>query len=156
MPKMTTYFSTDVKIISWVLSGYNLAFTVLLITASGLPINFGEKTHIIGVVFFTSASVLSGLYHSIEMLITFRVVQGTWRHSLDEVSPKERSALLGFWGAFAELIAATGPALGGILSQSFNWDVILYINVSLVYSVLVVPTVRIMRSASHYELVKTM
>lgn len=141
LPKMTTYFSTDVKTISWVLSGYNLAFAVLLITASRLADQFGrKKIYLIGIICFTSASVLSGLSSSINMLITFRVIQGaaaafvvpvTLPMSLNLVSSQKRGALMGFWGAFAGLAAATGPALGGVLSQFLNWQSIFYVNVPL-------------------------
>lgn len=154
LPKMTDFFHTDVKTISWVLNGYNLAFAVLLITASRLADQFGrKKIYITGVITFTAASFLSGISSSISMLITFRVLQGlaaalvtpvTLPMSTQLVPPEKHGALMGFWGAFSGLAAASGPALGGILSQNFNWQAIFYINIpiGIVTVLLCIPLVK--------------
>lgn len=38
---------------------------------------------------------------------------------------------MGLWGAFAGLAAAAGPALGGVLTEYFNWRYIFFINVPI-------------------------
>ena len=141
LPKMTNYFNTTMNHISWVVNGYNLAFAVLIITASRLADQFGrKKLFIFGVFMFTLSSLLSGLSNSIQMLILFRVLQGlsaafvvpvTVPLSVDIFPPEKRGAVMGLWGAFAGLAAAAGPALGGILTEYFNWRYIFFINVPI-------------------------
>lgn len=141
LPKMTESFHTDIKTISWVLNGYNLAFAVFLITASRLADQFGrKKVYLIGVTLFTATSFLCGLSTSVEMMIVFRVLQGlsaalvvpvTMPLSMELISKEKRGALMGFWGAFAGLAAASGPAIGGILTDKFNWQYIFYINIPI-------------------------
>ncbi|WP_442603640.1 MFS transporter [Paenibacillus sp. KN14-4R] len=141
LPKITEHYNTDIKTISWVLNGYNLAFAVFLITASRLADQFGrKKIYLIGVTLFTITSFLCGISTSVEMMIAFRVLQGlsaalvvpvTMPMSMELVSKEKRGALMGFWGAFGGLAAASGPAVGGILTDKFNWQWIFYINIPI-------------------------
>lgn len=43
IPDILKYFSVDLSKVSWVTTGYNLAFGILLITASKLADQFGRK-----------------------------------------------------------------------------------------------------------------
>jgi EmrB/QacA subfamily drug resistance transporter len=139
LPKMTEFYDTDMQTISWVLNAYNLAFAVLLITASRLADQFGrKKIFLLGVVLFTISSFLCGFSTSVEAMILFRVVQGlaaallvpvTLPMALLLVSPKQHGMLMGFWGALGGLAAASGPALGGILADHLDWQWIFYINI---------------------------
>lgn len=141
LPKMTEYFGTTMNHISWVVNAYNLAFAALIITASRLADQFGRKKLFIGGVFvFTVCSLCAGLSSSIEMLIFFRALQGlsaafivpvTVPLSMDIFPPEKRGFIMGLWGAFAGLAAASGPSLGGILTQFFNWRYVFFINIPL-------------------------
>jgi EmrB/QacA subfamily drug resistance transporter len=141
LPKMTDDFHTTVEHISWVLNGYNLAFSVLLLTASRLADQFGrKKTFMIGIAMFTLSSYLCGIASSADWLIAFRVVQGlsaalvvpvTIPLATDLFPPEKRGAISGIWGAFAGLAAASGPTLGGILSENFHWQWVFFINVPI-------------------------
>lgn len=141
LPKMTDYFHTDVNTISWVVNGYNLAFAVVLITASRIADQFGrKKIFMIGVFAFTLTSFLSGISSSVDQLILYRVLQGlsaafvvpiTMPLAMELFPVEKRGAVGGIWGAFAGLAAASGPALGGIISQNFNWQWIFFINIPI-------------------------
>ena len=141
LPKMTEYFNTTVQNISWVINGYNIAFAVMIITASRLADQFGrKKLFIMGVIAFTASSLLSGLSTSSEMLIAFRVVQGlsaafvvpvTVPLAVNIFPPEKNGMVAGLWGAFAGLAAASGPSLGGILTQFFSWRFIFFINIPI-------------------------
>ncbi len=146
IPKMMEYFSSDTQTITWVLNGYNLAFAVLLITASRLADQFGrKKIFLIGVLIFTIGSLFSGLSTNLGMLITFRVVQGVAAAlvvpisiplAVDLFPPSRKGTVMGMWGAFGALAFAGGPALGGILTQRFEWQSIFYINIPIGIAVL--------------------
>ncbi|WP_052339814.1 MFS transporter [Gorillibacterium massiliense] len=139
LPKMSEFYGTDMKTISWVLNGYNLAFAVLLVTASRLADQFGRKrVFLIGVGLFTLSSYLCGVSSSADLLIAFRVMQGIAGAMLVPVTlpmsmllvPKNRQGLLmGVWGALGGLMSAGGPVLGGLLAEHADWQWIFFINI---------------------------
>lgn len=141
LPKMTQYFGTTMSHISWVVNGYNLAFAAMIITASRLADQFGrKKLFTFGVLLFTICSLCSGLSNSIGMLILFRAMQGlsaafvvpvTVPLAMDIFPPEKNGLIMGLWGAFAGLAAASGPSLGGIITQFLNWRYIFFINIPI-------------------------
>ena len=141
LPVMVNYFNTSMTTISWVVNGYNIAFAVLLLTASRIADQFGRKRlFIIGVLCFTVTSLFAGVSRSVELLIFFRVLQGMAGALLVPVSmpliinlfPQSRRGLIiGIWGGVAGFAAASGPALGGIIGQYLTWQWIFYINIPI-------------------------
>ncbi|CAM4365360.1 MFS transporter [Paenibacillus tarimensis] len=142
IPEMTQFFGASVEDISWVINGYNLAFAVFLITASRIADQFGRKRlFMIGIFLFTLTSLLCGLAKgSVELLILFRVLQGISAAMVVPVTvplvvqlfPVEKhGAILGVWGAIAGLASASGPALGGLLTNAFSWQAVFYVNIPL-------------------------
>lgn len=141
LPEMTRHFGGTVSQISWVMNGYNLAFAVFILIASRLADQFGrKKVFMIGVLLFTITSLLAGLSTSLEMLIILRVIQGLAGAIIVPVTiplttttfPKEmHGAIIGIWGAVSGLAAASGPALGGIITEKLNWQWIFFVNVPL-------------------------
>ncbi|WP_246317400.1 MFS transporter [Paenibacillus agri] len=141
LPEMTKHFGGTVSQISWVMNGYNLAFAALILTASRLADQFGRRRlFLIGIFVFTAASLFAGFSSSLEMLIVLRVIQGLAGAIIVPVTiplttttfPKEMHGLIiGIWGAVGGLAAASGPALGGILTEKLNWEWIFWVNVPL-------------------------
>ena len=141
LPKMTEYFNTTMDHISWVVNAYNLATAVILITASRLGDQFGrKKLFIAGVFLFTISSLLCGISNSLQALILFRTLQGlaaafvvtvAMPLSTEIFPPEKRRTIMALWGAFSGLAAASGPSIGGIVSQFFNWRYIFFINVPI-------------------------
>ncbi len=141
LPVMTRFYSADVSEISWVVSGYNLAFAVCLIAASRLADQFGrKKIFLLGLVFFIVTSFLCGQATTVQWLIFFRVLQGLAGAMVVPVTmpmairlfPAEKSgAVVGIWAAISALAAASGPSLGGIIAQYFPWQWIFYINIPI-------------------------
>ncbi|WP_438435043.1 MFS transporter [Gorillibacterium sp. sgz500922] len=141
LPEMTRSFSGSVGQISWVVNGYNLAFAVSILTAARLADQFGRKrVFLIGLGLFTLASLFAGLSTSIETLIICRIVQGLAGAIIVPVTvplatsafPKEMHGMvIGLWGAISGLAAASGPVLGGILTDRLSWPWIFYVNVPL-------------------------
>jgi EmrB/QacA subfamily drug resistance transporter len=138
LPVMVQYFHTDMEMISWVMNGYNLAFAVLLLTGSRLADQFGrKKIFLIGVASFTITSILCALSTSVEMLIFFRALQGLSGSLLVPVSlplvvnlfpDSKGGTVIGIWAGVAGIAAASGPALGGIISQFLSWQWVFFIN----------------------------
>lgn len=154
LPEITKFYNSSMDIISWVVNGYNLAFAVFLITASRLADQFGrKKLFVIGVVSFVISSIFAGMSSTVNVLIFFRVVQGLAAAivvpvtipMVTEIFSKEKHGIImGAWGALAGLAAASGPALGGLITESFNWHWIFYVNVpvGIITILLAIPLIK--------------
>lgn len=141
LPEISKYYNSKMEIISWIMNGYNLAFSVFLITASRLADQFGrKKLFIFGIFMFSLSSLLAGISVSIQMLIFFRVIQGLSAAIVVPVTiplatnifpPEKRGAVAGLWGAVSGIAAASGPMLGGILTYNFKWNSIFFVNIPI-------------------------
>lgn len=127
--------------LSWVLDGYFVIIAALLVPAGGLADRFGHKRiFLIGVAAFTAASLLCAVSPSLELLISFRVLQGIGAAMiapaslaivLDSFPVEKRAAGVGLWGAAAAAAAATGPTLGGALVEASSWRLVFLVNLPL-------------------------
>lgn len=117
--------------IQWMVTGYALAFGVLLVTGGRLGDIVGYKTmFLIGVAGFTLSSVLCGMAWSSEVLVAGRILQGASGAmmapqvlALAQVmfKPHERISVLGIFGVIGGLAAILGPILGGFLISADIW-----------------------------------
>jgi EmrB/QacA subfamily drug resistance transporter len=129
--------------LEWTVSGYMLAFAVLLVTGGRLGDVKGRRfAFLIGVAGFTLASATAAMALNGDMLVLSRVAQGAFAafmvpqalstlQSLYE--PKERAPMLGVIGGVGGLAAVIGPVLGGWLVTSniaeLGWRSIFLINI---------------------------
>lgn len=141
LPKIADYYNTSIDQISWVVDSYNVAFGVILLTAARLADQFGRKRVFqIGLFLFIFSSLLCGLSQSIELLVIFRAVQGLAAAMIVPVSipmvlvytPSEKiGGVTALFGVMSGIAAASGPTLGGILSENFSWQWVFYINIPI-------------------------
>ncbi len=128
-------------LLSWVLDGYFVVIAALLVPAGGLADRFGHRrVFMLGVAWFTVASLLCAVAPSLELLIAFRVLQGVGAALIAPASlaivldsfPVERRATgVGLWGAAAAAAAAVGPTLGGALVELSDWRLVFLVNLPL-------------------------
>ncbi|MBL1290653.1 DHA2 family efflux MFS transporter permease subunit [Streptomyces sp. NPDC057067] len=141
----------------WVVSGYALTLSALIITASRLGDLCGPRNlFAVGLAVFTVASLACGLAPTPTALIAARVVQGLGAALLTPqtmtliiaVFPAERrGTAMGVWGMVAGLATLSGPTLGGFLVSALDWRWIFFVNLpigiaALVLTLLVVPDIR--------------
>ncbi len=117
--------------LSWVLTGYTIAFASLLIVAGRLADRIGRRpVFFAGLWVFTLASVGCGIAPSEETLIAARVIQGAGAAMMIPSSlglllagwpAAERATAVGLWGAVSALAAATGPSLGALIVDGPGW-----------------------------------
>lgn len=142
LPSMAAYFNTDTTGISWVSTAYLIAFSSLLINFSKIADIYGrKKLFLIGLVLFGAASVLCGLANSLNMLIIFRILQGVGAAILTPLSiplgielfgKKAMGKLAVIVGMTISISAASGPVIGGVLNEYFNYRAIFYVNIPFV------------------------
>lgn len=144
--------------LEWMVSGYVLAFAVLVITGGRLGDIYGRKTiFIIGLVGFTVASAACAYATSADVLVVSRLIQGVFGAlmipqalSIIQVlfTPKERAGVFAVLGLVSGLAAVAGPLLGGYLvtenAFDLGWRSVFIINVPvgillLVAAVLFIP-----------------
>ncbi|NEW69089.1 DHA2 family efflux MFS transporter permease subunit [Streptomyces rhizosphaericus] len=125
----------------WVIDGYLLLFSVLLITTGRLGDIFGyRRLYVIGVITFTIASALCGLAGSPTQLLVARLLQGVGgavlfpqviSSILTIFPPQLRGRAFGLFGAIVGFAPIVGPVLGGFLLAHLSWRWIFFINVPI-------------------------
>jgi EmrB/QacA subfamily drug resistance transporter len=145
-------------VLSWIISGYALAFGVALIPAGRLGDRFGHKwIFFTGLALFTAASLACGLAQSDVQLIVFRVVQGlaggifvpaVTAYIQILFQGKVRGSAFAIMGAVIGVSSALGPIVGGLIIQAFGetngWRLIFGVNlpigvVALILAALFIP-----------------
>ena len=127
-----TSFEADSGALQWVISGYALAFAVLLVPAGRLGDATGRRRiFITGVAIFTVGSLLSGLAPSIEVLNVSRILQGVGSGLLNPQTVAliqkhfrghDRARAFALLGTAVAVATAFGPVLGGALIQLLGND----------------------------------
>ena len=154
--------------LQWIINAYTLVFGGFLLLGGRAGDLLGRKRlFLIGLVIFTSASLLNGLATSSGMLIGFRALQGLGAAlispaglsiiSITFEEGAERAKALGVWAAIAVGGSAFGLVLGGWLTQSFSWPWIFFVNVpvgifAFVAALRLVPESRDEHARRHYDL----
>ena len=129
------------KHISWVVTAYLLAQTVVTPLYGKLGDQYGRKVVLQGALaLFILGSALCGLSQNLDELIAFRAIQGLGGGGLmvsaqaaigDVVPPRERGRYTGLFGGVFALASVAGPLLGGFLTSSLSWRWIFYVNLPL-------------------------
>ena len=148
LPFLQTNLHATAIGIQWVVEGYSLFLSALLLVGGSLGDRYGRRRIFnIGVVIFALASALCGLAANIEQLIIARSVQGIGgallvpgslaliSSSFDE---KERGKAIGTWSGFSAMTTAIGPVLGGWLVEHWSWRAAFFLNLPLAVAVLVI------------------
>jgi len=139
LPDLYGEFDTTIVGVSWVITSYNL---VVAVTAFCL-VPFARRlqpapTGAVGVLVFAVASAGCASSWRLEVLIAFRCLQGLGGALLLVAALRGLAALSGspargavIWTTAGTIGAAAGPALGGVLTQLFDWRAIFVVQVPL-------------------------
>ncbi|HET6487777.1 MAG TPA: MFS transporter [Spirochaetia bacterium] len=123
----------------WVITGYQLMMTVLLVLLGRLADMHGRvRLYNIGFVIFTIGSLLAGLSRNGAQLVAFRFIQGSGAALLsansaaiitDAFPPGELGMALGTNMMAFNVGAVVGYTLGGAMITFLGWRSIFFINV---------------------------
>jgi predicted MFS family arabinose efflux permease len=132
LPELYVGFHTSIEGVAWVITAYNVAVAVAALAL----ILFVHRLRAgvvlaAGLVVFLAASTACALAGSLWFLIAARSVQGVGAALLLAGSLPVLAALTGsaargatVWTLGGTFGAALGPALGGVLTQAFDWRAI--------------------------------
>ncbi|MDN3024687.1 MFS transporter [Streptomyces sp. S.PB5] len=142
--------------LEWTVSAYTLTFAVLLMFGAALGDRFGRrKLFLVGLTIFTGASAAAALAPGIDSLIAARAVQGvgaavmmplTLTLLTAAVPAAKRGMAYGIWGAVNGLAVASGPLIGGSLTEHISWQWIFWLNVPLGVALLPLARLRLAES----------
>jgi EmrB/QacA subfamily drug resistance transporter len=130
------------ELLQWVVNTNVLAFGGGLLVAGRLADLFGHRRlFLFGLMLSAPGSLLSGFAISPFMLIIGRIIQGTSSAMmipaalalLIDMFPKEaqRYRALGIWGAVGPVGGIAGTVLGTLMTDTFGWPWIFFLNVPL-------------------------
>jgi EmrB/QacA subfamily drug resistance transporter len=141
LPHIGDDLDTGVGGLQWVLNGYLLAVSSLILLGGSLGDRFGRKRVFqIGVIVFAAASLLCAVAPTAALLVGARVLQGVGGALLTPGSlaileasfrPEDRSRAIGAWSGLSGVASAVGPFLGGWLVDAGSWRWIFLINLPL-------------------------
>ncbi len=140
LPSIGSALALDTTALAWVVTAYVLPFGGLLLLGGRLADRFGHRrVFLVGVAGFAAASLLAGLSPAGGVLLAARALQGGFAALLAPASlalltqlfpdGAARGKALGVWGAIAGMGSAAGVLLGGVLTASFGWPSVFFVNV---------------------------
>jgi EmrB/QacA subfamily drug resistance transporter len=141
LPAMQRDLGASLSTLEWTINAYTLPYAAGIITAAALGDRLGRRrTFVAGLLLFTAASAACALAPSGELLIAARAVQGIGAALVMPLSltiltaafPAERrGAVIGIWGGIAGLAVASGPLVGGAVTEGLGWQWIFWLNVPI-------------------------
>ncbi|MFC9895247.1 MFS transporter [Nocardia sp. NPDC127579] len=134
-----TYPETAASTLTWVVSGYAVAYAALLTPAGRLADALGRRrVFLLALAGFALTSLLCALAPTAGWLIAGRLAQGatgalmvpTGLGLVLAVTAREKiGAAIAAWSAAGGFAAVVGPAVGGALIEVFDWRAVFFINV---------------------------
>ncbi|MGD0121860.1 MAG: MFS transporter [Candidatus Limnocylindrales bacterium] len=140
LPDILRDLHTDVFSLLWIVVGYTLVATVLVLNAGRVADMVGRaRSYTLGFVIFTLASILCAVAPNATLLILWRLVQGVGGALLmanatalvtDAFPRRELGRALGINAMVIGAGAILGPILGGWLT-GFGWRTVFWFNVPI-------------------------
>jgi MFS transporter, DHA2 family, multidrug resistance protein len=139
LPRIQGSLSATQDQMTWVLTSYIIAAAIMTPLSGWLAGQIGRKrVFLFSVVGFTIASAFCGLAQSLPEIVIARLLQGLCGAALIpmsqavllDINPKENHAkAMAIWVMAVTIGPILGPALGGWLTENYNWRWVFYINV---------------------------
>ena len=145
LPTIRDSINADEATLAWIISGYALAFGLVLIPAGRIGDSIGHKwVFFAGLALFTAASLFAGVAQDPTQLIVARVLQGLGGGIFFPpvtafiqllFPPTKRGKAFAILGAVLGVSSALGPIVGGLLIEAFGeqsgWRYIFFVNLPI-------------------------
>ena len=141
LPQIQGNLGATQQEITWISTAYMISVVILMPLTNFLSIRFGRKrVYLVSLTLFTGSSIMCGTSRSLEELIFWRAIQGCGAGTLQPMAQamfreafprKEQGLAMGLFGFVVLAGPAIGPALGGYITDNFNWPWIFFINVPI-------------------------
>ncbi|WP_286930864.1 MULTISPECIES: MFS transporter [Aeromicrobium] len=144
VPSIREGLDTSAGTVQWVVSGYALAFGLVLVAGGHLGDAYGRRRLMtIGLIAFVASSAAVGLAPNAELVVAARLAQGAAAGLLtpqnagliqELFTGAERGRAFGYFGLTVSVASGLGPVLGGAiiaLSGELGWRLIFLVNVPI-------------------------
>lgn len=145
LPTIQVSLEASEATLSWIISGYALAFGIALIPAGRIGDRVGHKwVFFTGLLLFTVASLFCGLAQDSLQLVVARVVQGlaggifvpAVTAFIQLLFPAQvRGKAFAIMGSVIGVSTALGPILGGLIIEAFGdengWRLVFWVNLPI-------------------------
>jgi EmrB/QacA subfamily drug resistance transporter len=138
LPAIQRDLTMSVATLEWVVTGYLITFSALMLTGGRLADRYGtRRILLLGLAVFIAASLLAGTARDAAMLLAARAIQGSGAAlalpaGLAVVAAgrtqRERDLGAATWMATLAVALAAGPLAGGWLTQHLSWNWIFLVN----------------------------
>lgn len=136
LPTISEHFGTDLPTTQWVVIGYALTISALLLPMGRLADIVGRKqVYLAGFVVFVIGAALAGLSASMLLLIVSRVVMGVGSAMTQGASmaiilsafpQSQRGKALGLQMSVVGTGGVAGPAVGGFIVSALDWRAVFF------------------------------
>jgi len=138
LPYMQRSFGVGVERISWVVTSYLAAVSVMIPMSGWIAARIGRRRYLlISIVLFVVSSALCGLAQGIGQIVCFRLIQGAAGAAMMPLSQailletfpvEEHTLAMTTFGIGMMAAPVIGPTLGGWITQTWSWRWNFYIN----------------------------
>ena len=138
LPAIGRRFMADGEGLSWVVNGYLLPLSALLLLGGAAGDRYGRRRLLLlGIALFAAASLLCAAAPGIGWLLAGRVLQGAGAAMLmpnslailgASFAGEARGRAIGTWAAVGAAAGAIGPLVGGWLIDAVGWRAIFLVN----------------------------
>ena len=138
IPKMMGPLSTDLYGVQWVITAYMTSAAVGLLLTHSLSKVIGLKNvFLVGMLVFTTASVMCGVSSSLSTMVGARIIQGmgeafimaSAQTMLFAIYPPQKHGLaMGIYAMGVSFAPSLGPTVGGWITEHLTWRWVFYIN----------------------------
>ncbi|MGH2909054.1 MAG: MFS transporter [Solirubrobacteraceae bacterium] len=141
LPAIQRDLHVGVQTLEWTVNAYALTYAAAIVTASALGDRLGRRrVFTIGLALFTISSAACALAPTPGLLLAARAAQGIGAATVMPLSltilttafpADRRGTVVGVWGAVGGLAVASGPVIGGAITQGIDWHWIFWVNVPI-------------------------
>ena len=139
LPSMARYFNTVIPTAQWIVIGYALAISALLLPMGRLADLIGlKRVYLLGSLVFVLGAIAAGASTNLTLLILSRLVQGGGAAMTQGTGmaiviaafpPSERGKAVGSMMSIVGIGAIFGPAAGGFLVDALGWRSVFFANI---------------------------
>jgi EmrB/QacA subfamily drug resistance transporter len=152
LPRIGRDLDAGLTALQWTVNAYTLTLAGLLLLGGSLGDRLGRRrVFVLGVLWFTAASVGCAVAPTAGLLIGMRALQGVGAALLTPGSlaileavfrRDDRAAAVGAWSGLGGIATALGPVLGGVLVgiAPWGWRLVFLINLPIAAGVVVLST----------------
>jgi EmrB/QacA subfamily drug resistance transporter len=141
LPAIGKNFAASVAGLQWVLTGYLVTLSALILIGGSLGDIFGRRrVFLVGVAWFSGASLLCAVAPTLGVLIAARTLQGVGGALLvpgslsiiqSSFCKDDRGRAIGTWSGLGGVAGAIGPLAGGALVTGVSWRLVFVLNLPL-------------------------